>query len=52
MQEKTGSRKGAAVLAEWDKYLGQFWQLVPPSEAETPEAAELEAPQQLVPQSA
>ncbi|KAL2464593.1 Ferredoxin-dependent glutamate synthase 1 [Forsythia ovata] len=36
--EKTGSSKGAAILKEWDKYLPLFWQLVPPSEEDTPEA--------------
>ncbi|KAF3509984.1 hypothetical protein F2Q69_00002059 [Brassica cretica] len=36
--EKTGSSKGAAIVEEWDKYLGMFWQLVPPSEEDTPEA--------------
>ncbi|CAJ1914664.1 unnamed protein product [Sphenostylis stenocarpa] len=36
--EKTGSTKGAAILKEWDKYLSLFWQLVPPSEEDTPEA--------------
>nr|XP_043609325.1 ferredoxin-dependent glutamate synthase, chloroplastic [Erigeron canadensis] len=36
--EKTGSTKGAAILNEWDKYLPLFWQLVPPSEEDTPEA--------------
>ncbi|KAI3667231.1 hypothetical protein L6452_42280 [Arctium lappa] len=36
--EKTGSTKGAAILKEWDKYLPLFWQLVPPSEEDTPEA--------------
>ncbi|KAG9457365.1 hypothetical protein H6P81_001873 [Aristolochia fimbriata] len=36
--EKTGSSKGSAILQEWDKYLAQFWQLVPPSEEDTPEA--------------
>ena len=35
--EKTGSAKGKAVLASWDKYLPQFWQLVPPAEKSTPE---------------
>lgn len=38
VQEKTGSSKGAAILKEWDKYLPLFWQLVPPSEEDTPEA--------------
>lgn len=37
-QEKTGSSKGSAILKEWDKYLPLFWQLVPPSEEDTPEA--------------
>ncbi|XP_076928130.1 ferredoxin-dependent glutamate synthase 1, chloroplastic/mitochondrial-like [Bidens hawaiensis] len=36
--EKTGSTKGSAILKEWDKYLPLFWQLVPPSEEDTPEA--------------
>ncbi|RZC20404.1 Ferredoxin-dependent glutamate synthase 1, chloroplastic/mitochondrial isoform A [Glycine soja] len=36
--EKTGSTKGAAILKDWDKYLSLFWQLVPPSEEDTPEA--------------
>ena len=37
---KTGSPKGAAVLEKWDEYLPKFWQLVPPSEANTPEASD------------
>ncbi|KAF3953828.1 hypothetical protein CMV_020761 [Castanea mollissima] len=36
--EKTGSSKGSAILKEWDTYLPLFWQLVPPSEEDTPEA--------------
>ncbi|KFK36969.1 hypothetical protein AALP_AA4G195900 [Arabis alpina] len=36
--EKTGSSKGEMILEEWDKYLAMFWQLVPPSEEDTPEA--------------
>ncbi|KAK7396178.1 hypothetical protein VNO78_16993 [Psophocarpus tetragonolobus] len=36
--EKTGSTKGAAILKDWDNYLSLFWQLVPPSEEDTPEA--------------
>lgn len=39
MKEKTGSNKGAAILKDWDKYLSLFWQLVPPSEEDTPEAS-------------
>lgn len=37
--EKTGSSKGSAILKEWDTYLPLFWQLVPPSEEDTPEAS-------------
>ncbi|XAR68422.1 Glutamate synthase (ferredoxin) [Bertholletia excelsa] len=36
--EKTGSSKGSSILKEWNKYLPLFWQLVPPSEEDTPEA--------------
>ena len=35
---KTGSAKGKAILQDWDNYLGKFWQVVPPSEADSPEA--------------
>lgn len=38
VKEKTGSGKGTTILKEWDKYLPLFWQLVPPSEEDTPEA--------------
>ncbi|HSM82521.1 MAG TPA: glutamate synthase large subunit [Nodosilinea sp.] len=34
----TGSPKAAQILASWSDYLPQFWQVVPPSEADTPEA--------------
>lgn len=34
----TGSELAAALLADWDAALPLFWQLVPPSEANTPEA--------------
>ncbi|CAA6654040.1 unnamed protein product [Spirodela intermedia] len=37
--EKTGSTKGATILREWEAYLPLFWQLVPPSEEDTPEAS-------------
>jgi len=37
--EKTGSKTAAALLADWANQLPKFWQLVPPSEANTPEAA-------------
>ncbi|XP_047063051.1 ferredoxin-dependent glutamate synthase, chloroplastic-like isoform X1 [Lolium rigidum] len=36
--EKTGSAKGAKILSEWEAYLPLFWQLVPPSEEDSPEA--------------
>lgn len=36
--EKTGSSKGSTILNEWDRYLPLFWQFVPPSEEDTPEA--------------
>lgn len=39
VKEKTGSSKGATILKDWDKYLPLFWQLVPPSEEDTPEAS-------------
>lgn len=38
-QDNTGSVKGAKILAEWSTYFPKFWQLVPPSEAGTPEAS-------------
>lgn len=37
-KEKTGSEKGIAILREWEAYLPLFWQLVPPSEEDSPEA--------------
>ncbi|KAK9827155.1 hypothetical protein WJX74_008527 [Apatococcus lobatus] len=36
--EYTGSAKGKAILDDWSNELQKFWQLVPPSEANTPEA--------------
>ena len=36
---KTGSPKGEAILANWAESLEKFWQVVPPSEANTPEAS-------------
>jgi glutamate synthase (ferredoxin) len=36
--EHTGSPKGKAILANWSDSLGKFWQAVPPSEADSPEA--------------
>jgi len=36
--EYTGSEKAKAILENWSEYLPKFWQVVPPSEADTPEA--------------
>jgi glutamate synthase (ferredoxin) len=38
-EEKTGSPKAKKILAHWSEYLPKFWQAVPPSEANSPEAA-------------
>lgn len=35
--ERTGSLKAKAILENWSDYLPKFWQVVPPSEADTPE---------------
>jgi glutamate synthase (ferredoxin) len=34
----TGSQKAKTLLANWATYLPQFWQVVPPSEKDSPEA--------------
>ncbi|HCQ20755.1 MAG: glutamate synthase [Aphanizomenon flos-aquae LD13] len=36
--DKTGSPKALEIIANWPEYLPKFWQLVPPSEADSPEA--------------
>jgi glutamate synthase (ferredoxin) len=36
--ERTGSPKAQKILQNWTEFLPKFWQLVPPSEAESPEA--------------
>ena len=36
--DRTGSPKAQEIIANWAEYLPKFWQLVPPSEAESPEA--------------
>ena len=41
--DKTGSPKGKTILQDWDNYLGQFWQVVPPSEADRAEAGTTES---------
>jgi glutamate synthase (ferredoxin) len=35
---KTGSPKAKAILADWAGYLPKFWQVVPHSEKDTPQA--------------
>lgn len=34
--EKTGSEKAEAILNNWENEVGKFWQIYPPSEAESP----------------
>ncbi|MEG4285314.1 glutamate synthase-related protein [Microcoleus sp. A006_D1] len=38
--DRTNSKKAAKILANWSEYLPKFWQVVPPSEANSPEASE------------
>ncbi|WP_254565601.1 glutamate synthase large subunit [Oscillatoria sp. HE19RPO] len=38
-QEHTGSDKASRILENWTEYLPKFWQVVPPSEADSPEAS-------------
>ncbi len=35
--ERTGSQKAQTILANWSEYLPKFYQVVPPSEVDTPE---------------
>lgn len=37
--EKTNSPQGKAILQNWQDYLCKFWQVVPPSEADSPEVS-------------
>merc|ERR1719313_2418424 len=37
--EKTGSPKAKMLLDNWETELQKFWQIVPPSESNTPEAS-------------
>ncbi len=39
--DRTGSPKVQTILKNWSTYLPMFWQLVPPSEANSPEAADV-----------
>ncbi|MBW4470957.1 MAG: glutamate synthase subunit alpha [Stenomitos rutilans HA7619-LM2] len=36
--DRTGSQNAKTILANWADYLPKFWQLVPPSEKDSPEA--------------
>jgi glutamate synthase (ferredoxin) len=36
--ERTGSAKAKLILTNWSEYLPLFWQVVPPSEADSPQA--------------
>ncbi len=40
--EQTNSHKAKQILQNWADYLPQFWQVVPPSEQNSPEAADAE----------
>ena len=40
--EKTNSPKGKAILQDWKNYLAKFWQVVPPSEADSLETGAAE----------
>lgn len=35
---RTGSAKAAMILQNWQQFLPKFWQVVPPSEADSPQA--------------
>lgn len=37
--DSTSSSKGQTILSDWSNQLQKFWQLVPPSEAQSPEAS-------------
>ncbi|MBD2693316.1 glutamate synthase large subunit [Anabaena catenula] len=36
--DRTNSPKAKLIIQNWEEYLPKFWQLVPPSEADSPEA--------------
>jgi glutamate synthase (ferredoxin) len=38
--DRTGSAKAKQILENWSEYLPQFWQIVPPSEQDSPEASD------------
>ena len=37
-KKRTGSPKAKTILENWSEYLPKFWQVVPPSEVDSPEA--------------
>lgn len=41
--DRTDSHKAQQILQNWSEYLPKFWQVVPPSEADSPEANATEA---------
>ncbi|MBW4683253.1 MAG: glutamate synthase subunit alpha [Microcoleus vaginatus WJT46-NPBG5] len=45
--DRTGSQKAKTILENWSEYLPKFYQVVPPSEADSPEAS-AEAPTEKV----
>lgn len=46
--DRTGSAIAETILNDWNTYLPQFWQVVPPSEANSPEASEAVVPDLVV----
>jgi len=46
--DRTGSEKAKNILANWSEYLPKFWQVVPPSEANSPEASNASPEKQAV----
>ncbi len=40
--DRTDSPKARIILENWQEYLPKFWQLVPPSEEDSPEASQVE----------
>jgi len=49
--EKTGSEKAAEVLQDWVKFKALFWQMVPPSEKNTPEGSAADLNESNVPET-
>lgn len=45
--EKTGSEKAEEILNKWENEVQKFWQVYPPSEAETPVVKEIPAAESL-----